>query len=146
MEAREVTSPAHDSHRDRNADNEVSIITEETHVRQVTVVGALKPKLLKLTLPKFKGEVTQFHSFWDSYKSTIHTNSEISAIDKYYLRALLEGPVARAIQGLALLAANYETALEILQTRFGKTQQIISAHMDDLLKLPVCTDDKATHL
>ena len=147
VEALEVTSPAHNSHRDHNADDEDSIITDETHVRQVTVVGALKPKLPKLTLPKFKGEVTQFCSFWDSYKSSIHTNSEISAIDKFScLRALLEGPLARAIQGLALSAANYETAVEILQTRFGKTQQIISAHMDDLLKLPVCTDEKATHL
>ena len=69
VEASEVTSPAHDSHRDRNADDEDSIITEETYMRQVTVVGALKPKLPKLTLPKFKGEVTQFRSFWDSYKS-----------------------------------------------------------------------------
>ena len=30
VEAREVTSPAHDSHRDRNAEDEDSIITDET--------------------------------------------------------------------------------------------------------------------
>ena len=118
-----------------------------SHVSQAPVVGALKPKLLKLTLPKFKDKVTKFRSFWDSYNSAIHNNPDISAIDKFnYLRALLEGPAARAIQGLALSAANYETAVEILQTRFGKTQQIISAHMDDLLKLPVCTEDKSSQL
>ena len=101
-------------------------------------ISALKPKLPKLTLPKFKGEVTRFCSFWDSYNSAIHSNSDISAIDKFnYLRALLEGPAARSIQGLALSSANYEAAVGILQMRFGKTQQIISAHMDDLLKLPI---------
>ena len=62
------------------------------------------------------------------------------------MKALLEGPAARSIQGLTLTAANYNTALEILQDRFGKRQQIISAHMDDLLKLPSCMDNKPQHL
>ena len=53
---------------------------------------------------------------------------------------------ARSIQGLPLTAANYEAALEILQDRFGKRQQIISARMDDLLKLPFCADCKPQQL
>ena len=35
--------------------------------------------------------------------------------------------------------------MELLQ-HFGWTQQIISAHMDELLKLPYCSDDKVTQL
>ena len=148
VEQREVIPSASDSHHDRSADELDNLsITDEPPVRRVPVVSAFKPKLLKLTLPKFKGGTTQFRLFWDSYESAIHTNNEILVIDKFnYLRALLEGPAARAIQGLALSSTNYEAAVEILQTRFGKTKQIISAHMDDLLKLPVCTDDKAIHL
>ena len=143
---RRESTPVHSE--ERNADDpENSGAGDESHVSQPSVVTALKPKLPKLTLPKFKGEVTRFRSFWDSYNSAIHSNHDISAIDKFnYLRALVEGPAARAIQGLALSAANYETAVEILQTRFGKTQQIISAHMDDLLKLPACTEDKSSQL
>ena len=45
-----------------------------------------------------------------------------------------------------MTAANYEAALKILQDRFGKRQQIISAHMDDLLKLPFCADCKPQQL
>ena len=91
--------------------------------------------------------MTRFRLFWDSYNSAIHNNPDISAIDKFnYLRVLLEGPAAQAIQGLALSVANYETTVEILQRCLGKTQQIISAHMDDLLKLPVCTEDKSNQL
>ena len=98
MERHEVIPPASDSPPDRSTDD--LNITNEGHVRRVSVVSAFKPKLPKLTLPKFKGEITQFRSFWDSDESVIHTNSEISAIDKFnYLRALLEGPTARAIQG-----------------------------------------------
>ena len=43
-------------------------------------------------------------------------------------------------------APNYATAVEILQTRFGKPQNIIIAHTDNLLKLPVCTNDKPHQL
>jgi len=47
----------------------------------------------------------------------------------------LKGTAARAIAGLTLTASNYNNAVEILQDRFGKPQQIISAHMDELIKL-----------
>ena len=42
--------------------------------------------------------------------------------------------------------SNYQTAVEILHGRFGNTQQIISAHMDEILKLLTCTWDKPGQL
>ena len=70
----------------------------------------------------------------------MNANPDLSATDKF--KALLEDPAAQSIQGLTLTAANYEAALEILQDHFGKRQQIISAHIDGLLKLPICTECK----
>ena len=52
----------------------------------------------------------------------------------------MEGTAASTIQGLSLSEANYDSALELLKGRFGKPQQIISAHMDELLKIPVCVN------
>ena len=98
-------------------------------------------------LPKFKGEITKFKSFWDSFDSAVNKNADLSSVDKFnYLHALLEGQAARAIQGLTLSESNYQAAVEILHERFGKTQQIISAHMDEPLKLPTCTWDKPGQL
>ena len=83
-------------------------------------------------IPKFNGEITKFRAFWDSFNSAIHTNTELSPIEKFnYLKSLLEGPALQAIQGLSLSATNYEAAAEILQDRFGKTQQIILSHMEN---------------
>ena len=60
----------------------------------------------------------------------------MSPIDKFnYLGTLLEDEASRAIQGLPLTNA-YNVAIEILKDRFGKPQTIVTAHMDDLLKLP----------
>ena len=106
-----------------------------------------KPRLPKLVLPKFKGEITKFKSFWDSFDSAVNKNADLSSVDKFnYLHALLEGQAARAIQGLTLSESNYQAAVEILHERFGKTQQIISADIDELLRLPTCTWDKPGQL
>ena len=106
-----------------------------------------KPKLPKLNLPKFKGDVTSFTTFWEIFESAIDKNEGLSDIDKFhYLHSLLEGPASRAIQGLALTSANYKTSIEILKQRFGRPQQIISSHMDELLKVPICSDGKASSM
>jgi len=64
-------------------------------------MNQVKAKLPKLILPKFRGEVTTWTGFWESYKSAVHDNENISTIDKFnYLKSLLEGAASRAIQGL----------------------------------------------
>ena len=106
-----------------------------------------RSKLPKLVLPKFKSDITHYHTFWDSFESTVHRNPELSKIDKFnYLNSLLEGPASQAIQGLTVIENNYHAAIEILQQRFSKPQQIISTYMDELLKIPVCTGDKPSQL
>lgn len=81
--------------------------------------------------------------FWDSYNSAIHSNEAISDIDKFnYLKSLVAGPAACIIQGLNVTEANYKSAVELLKDQFGKPQQIISAHMDEQLKIPNCVNDK----
>ena len=99
----------------------------------------------KLTLPKFKGHVTKWGSFWDLYSSAIHNYNEISKIEKFnYLKSLLEGPALRVIQGLALTGVNYDSA--ILKYRFGRPQHIIKAHMDEILKIQACTGERLASL
>ena len=58
----------------------------------------------------------------------------------------MEGPAVQAIQGPTLSKANYTATIELIKERFGKIQQIISAHIDELLKLPSFTDDKAVQI
>ena len=106
-----------------------------------------KAKLPKLVLPKFRGVITQRQTFWDSFNSSIHVNPHLRPIDKFNdLHSLLVDQAACAIQGLARTDADYQSAIEILQNRFGRPQNIISTLMDELLKIPGCTSDKASQL
>ena len=71
----------------------------------------------------------------------------LSKVDKFnYLNSLLEGEAKRSIQGLTLSESNYDSAVETLHERFGKPQQIISAHMDEIVKLPPSTSGRPSLL
>ena len=97
---------------------------------QVTArTSQAKAKLPKLTLPKFRGEFTKWNTFWGSFQSAVHDNPEISQVDKFNLTA-----------------SNYENTVRILQDRFGKTQQIITTHLDELIKITPCHNDRPTSL
>ena len=88
----------------------------------------VKVKLPKISLPHFHGDPVKWTSFWDAYKSAIHSNLELSEVDKFnYLRSLLDRSALDAIAGLTLSSANYQQAIEILHKRFGNKQVIITA-------------------
>ncbi|XP_003369740.1 zinc knuckle protein [Trichinella spiralis] len=62
-------------------------------------------------------------------------------IEKFnYLRSLLSGNAETAIRGLTLNAVNYETALTILNEKFGDPQLLIEEHFKSLQNLPVITN------
>ena len=68
-----------------------------------------KVKLPKIELKKFNGDVTNWITFWDSFNSAIHSNNELSNVDKFnYLNSVLKRSAAKAILGLTLTSANYE--------------------------------------
>ena len=97
-------------------------------------------KLPKLTIQPFKGDLTTWTTFWDSYKAAIHDNASLSDIDKFnYLRSLLQGSALDAVSGLTLTAANYKEGISVLERRFGNKQQIVAKHMDILLNVDPVT-------
>lgn len=95
--------------------------------------SAARAKLPKLELPKFKGEVTEWQSFWDQFTSHIH-DTDMPLISKFsYLLSLLEGEAKVCVQGLSLTTANYKTACDLLKERYGRPERIIFHHVQALL-------------
>ena len=82
--------------------------------------NVIRPKLPKINLQLFNGDIIKFTSFWETFESIVHNNEYLSDIHKSnYLKTLLEGPAAKAIQGLPMVEANYESAVELLKERYG---------------------------
>lgn len=93
-------------------------------------------RLPKISLPKFSGDITKFRSFWQSFKCSVDDNEQLSPVHKMtYLSSSLEGAAYQVVEGMELTEENYAHAIETLQTRFGKSQSIINAHMKALLHL-----------
>ena len=108
---------------------------------------APKSRLPKLALPKVKGDVKNWTTFWDSFKSAVHNNEDIPKVDKFNcLNSLLKGTAFQTIQGLTLTASNYDSADAMSRERFGNLQQIISPHMEGLLKISNCVGDRPVWL
>ena len=63
-----------------------------------------------------------------------------------YLVNSLEGPAHKAIKGLAITEENYEKAVEILKSRFGRSQEVIYSHMQELLKLQSHPNDNIAQI
>ena len=117
--------------------------TPSMHARSPTPPRSGRAKLPKITLPRFSGDIMKWTTFWDSYESAVHSNDELSDVDKFnYLRSLLERTAYEAIAGLTLSSANYAEAVDILKKRFGNKQLIISKHMETLLNMDIVTSDQ----
>ena len=100
-------------------------------------------KLPTLSLPKFEGNLVEFHSFWDSFKAAVHDNNGLENITKFtYLKSFLRGPALAAISGLSLTSDNYSDAIDILEKRYGNTQALVSTYIDKLLSLTPVTSEK----
>ena len=50
---------------------------------------------------------------------------------------------AHAIEGLPVMEGNYQSAVSILHDRFRQKQNILSKHMDELLRSPPCNNKKS---
>ena len=101
-----------------------------------------KTKLPKLSLPQFNGDPTKWLPFLDSFSSAIDENDDLCDVDKFqYLRSLLEGPAVSVIAGLSLTNSNYKQAVALLQDRYGNKEVIISKQIENLLQLPMVSDD-----
>ena len=97
-------------------------------------------RLPELSLRGFDGDITQWISFWDTYEAAVHSNTNLSEVQKFtYLKSLVDRSAKESISGLSLSADNYKEAIAILQKRFGNKQRFIAKHMDILLNIEQIT-------
>jgi len=80
-----------------------------------------KMKLPKTDLKKFSGDVLYWPEFWDIFRVAVHDNIDIPPVQKFlYLKSLLTGEAAGYVANFKTEEANYELAVEHLQSRYGK--------------------------
>lgn len=88
-------------------------------------------KLPDIKLPTFGGKLMQWITFRDTFRSLIHCNESLSAIDKFtYLRTSLFGEALQEISSIEMTAANYRIAWTTLKKRYENKKLILKTHLD----------------
>lgn len=109
--------------------NNASVISVARSIGSLDRVNSNGIKLPTIQLPKFNGVYQTWLEFRDPFKSLIHTNNSIGAIQKYhYLRASLESDAAQMIKSIGLSAENYTIAWDAVCERYNNTRVLIHNH------------------
>ncbi|XP_055644340.1 uncharacterized protein LOC129780287 [Toxorhynchites rutilus septentrionalis] len=93
-------------------------------------------KLPELKMPSFSGKLREWITFRDTFTSVIHSNSHLSAIDKFtYLRTSLTGDALKEISSIEMTTANYNIAWQALNNCYENKKLIIKSHLDALFSI-----------
>lgn len=92
-------------------------------------------KLPTIKLDLFTGNIEQWTRFWEQVESSIDKNPSVSQINKHVFLGYLEGEPKRLVDGIAVMAYNYEETKRILLSKYGNKDRIIQAHQDFLENL-----------
>ena len=105
-------------------------------------VKTVSVKLPKLMLPVFGGDVTEWPTFWDNYRSTIHENRALTNVDKFkYLLSCLVDEAKDTLRGFKITDSQYEAAVKLLRERYDDQEFIVHTNYEKLTSLPTAKNN-----
>ncbi|XP_038106740.1 uncharacterized protein LOC119766331 [Culex quinquefasciatus] len=101
-------------------------------------------RLPQIELPMFDGELDNWIPFRDAFKSLIHNNNSLSAVDKFhYLNSVLDPRVKRLYDSTKVTAANYKITWDLLVERFDQKRFLIKNHISALFNVEAIAKESA---
>lgn len=102
-----------------------SVSTPHSHVR-----------LPKISIDKFSGDPRSWQTFFDLFNSLIHTNVDLSNIEKFqYLLSYLDKEPLNLVKTVPLSEANYQTAFDLLVKRYQNKRLLATNALNLLLNV-----------
>eukprot|EP00112_Aurelia_sp_Birch-Aquarium-sp1_P023280 Seg6870.2 transcript_id=Seg6870.2/GoldUCD/mRNA.D3Y31 product="hypothetical protein" protein_id=Seg6870.2/GoldUCD/D3Y31 len=93
-------------------------------------------KLPKFTLQEFHGNMIEWVSWWDQFKSCIHENNALSEREKFnYLRVYVKGSARKAIEYIEVTSSNYLKAIDALKKRYGRQRLVVEHLVESILNI-----------
>ena len=93
-------------------------------------------KLPTISLPTFDGDVTQWSSFWDRFKASVHSRTDLKPVQKLdYLKSQLTGIAAKLIDPFESTDTSYHNALLLLQETFEDQDRTIRVICNKFLNM-----------
>jgi hypothetical protein len=137
------------------------IISEDRRARDVSLAESQKPrathkngnclapkiKLPTIEIPKFRGQITEFKHFHDTFNSLIINNRVLDHVKKIrYLLFSVTNKAHQLIQNLPVTRQNFHVTWNLLCDRYNNERLIGAVHVKSLLPLPGINRESATDL
>ena len=104
-------------------------------------------KLEKVQLPKFSGDFTQWQSFRDLFRTSVHKHPTLSGAEKMvHLKSCLTGDAASLVSSFRATDDQYKEAWITLCNRYNNSREIVFAHLKKFDTLKGITTESASGL
>ncbi|XP_066932338.1 uncharacterized protein [Clytia hemisphaerica] len=122
-----------------NREAQITANSEETK-------SQMHAKLPKLKIAMFNGTHIDWFRFWNQFEAEIDT-STIAHVTKFsYLRDMLTSQPLSLINWLPFNAEGYERAKTILQSKYGTSSEVVNAHIQRIMSLPLIQETSTTKI
>ncbi|XP_044741831.1 uncharacterized protein LOC123302806 [Chrysoperla carnea] len=112
----------------------VEVRVNEASVSNLESSSRMMPKLPKLSLPTFSGNILEWPIFYECFKSSIHTNSRLSNADKInYLIGQLSGKAKNVCTGLPPIGSNYQIIWDKVCERYQNPRILAGSYLQQIL-------------
>uniref|UniRef100_A0A8D8WZP0 Integrase catalytic domain-containing protein n=1 Tax=Cacopsylla melanoneura TaxID=428564 RepID=A0A8D8WZP0_9HEMI len=105
-------------------------------------VTVAQPKLPPLELPSFDGNVSDWPTFYETFKSIIHSNQTLSNDQKVqYLVSKLKNQALGVCAGIPPVGSNYDLIWNSLVERYQDVRYLASYYVDNILNFKNITHE-----
>ena len=99
----------------------------------------VKVKLPKSSITRFNGSHIDWLRFWNQFSTEVDT-AAMARVQKFsFLKEIFAPKVRLLTDGLPFTSEGYKRAKAILQTKYGKPSEIVTAHVKGITELPTIT-------
>uniref|UniRef100_A0A8D8XKE2 Uncharacterized protein n=1 Tax=Cacopsylla melanoneura TaxID=428564 RepID=A0A8D8XKE2_9HEMI len=134
-------------HEEKLKKQEAAIAVSNNTNNSSNVTREVSVKLPVVNVPTFGGDILQFPSWKALYDELIHSNDQISDIQKFsYLKSYLVDHAKTCVDTIQFSAANYKLAYQALVERFSKRRILARTLVNKLLQFERLKNDSVEGL
>ena len=120
----------------RERDEKFALALEEKKL-EMAEKRRIQTKLPQLEISEFQGTYLDWVRFWNLFTSQVDEAPLKDEAKFAYLKELVQPKVRSTIDKLPHNSEGYKKAKELLQERYGDDNEVVNAHIQQILSLPV---------
>lgn len=107
----------------------------------------IRPRLPKLELFTFDGNIENFTTFYETFCSLVHNQTGISSIDKFhYLLSCTKGSALSIVKSVPITSSNYDVVWQSLLDKYQDNRMLVGKYLDKMLNFPALKSESPVNL